>query len=875
MAWAVKYRSEFKDLQGVDWKIDIEEDAFGGGITTLTGSGEPLKFIIDNQGDNPFEPIKESSIELQVFADTNFALADLYATDDMHFRVQIYQNTVLYWLGYSFTGEFTEPYEEFPYVVTFTAVCGLKLLRNILYYDEYLAEYYNGRIRESQIFLDILDKIGHTGFSEYVNVYEDRMNMAVGDSSIDQILIDVDIFRDMYCDEVLFHLLSKYNACIVHKAGTFVLYRPKELIGATVYGRVFTGATTKSATSFTPIQYINRSTNPSNLIQVPGGVVMIQSPIKKVTVIQDYGNKESWIDNWEFKGETFTDMFSNWTKSSVNALPALMNLFIPGESSGVFLAGKNTYFTLTDYIYQDFGVYAITSADDRVVLEFDYLIYNKNATIINNFIIYIQVTNGTHYLRIVNDNEDDKFAWDTSTGTTEIRIECDGVLPGSSDWVHYKRYVDGIPKTADYTIKIFCTDNSGDFSQMYPAFKNFKFYTLNTDSIIELMEMEVIKFRSGWLGQFVRQGSGFFFPKRAVLKDTKTILVKEYNAVNAINGIEVVLNYILGDVVNSGIDNVLEQFAGSLAMTVTQSLEQAAGDFAADHAADYLTGGVILTFTQLSDGDVDIYFTAQTAGTAFTGATSIANVTGDLDGHFDAGKQVANRSLLPRIDTVNIALDSTGGSANITVGGVTRLCSWDTDPGQSQITFGSNAGNIAAYSAVGIDLTADASLITFTAQTPGTDFSPVTMVTIVNVSGDMHGTGVTAQDNGTATTAQVAVITLSGSSGTANITCDGVTQGIAITTITGNTVSWSTRGGAEIQPLLEIIGDEIANESSRPKQLIQMPILNIGTGISDVNILGNFQDDLNDFSGNRKFVFNRGNFDAKQRLWEIDLIEII
>jgi hypothetical protein len=43
-----------------------------------------------------------------------------------------------------------------------------------------------------------------------------------------------------------------------------------------------------------------------------------------------------------------------------------------------------------------------------------------------------------------------------------------------------------------------------------------------------------------------------------------------------------------------------------------------------------------------------------------------------------------------------------------------------------------------------------------------------------------------------------------------------------------------------------------------------------------MNIIGNFQDSLNTLSGSkRKFVFNRGEFDAKRGLWNIDLLEII
>jgi hypothetical protein len=46
-------------------------------------------------------------------------------------------------------------------------------------------------------------------------------------------------------------------------------------------------------------------------------------------------------------------------------------------------------------------------------------------------------------------------------------------------------------------------------------------------------------------------------------------------------------------------------------------------------------------------------------------------------------------------------------------------------------------------------------------------------------------------------------------------------------------------------------------------------------GIS-LNMIGKFEDDLNQISGNnRNFVFNAGELDVKPRLWNCDLCEII
>ena len=148
------------------------------------------------------------------------------------------------------------------------------------------------------------------------------------------------------------------------------------------------------------------------------------------------------------------------------------------------------------------------------------------------------------------------------------------------------------------------------------------------------------------------------------------------------------------------------------------------------------------------------------------------------------------------------------------------------------------------------------------------------------MSGDLNGVAVSPYITNSATAVkQVTTITLDpySSSGTANILCDGVTREISMTTIISHTLSWSSRGGLEFKPLLQLVANEIAHQGSRSKVLIQMPIQEIGTDPTALNIAGHFQDDLNQYSAvNRKFVFNgHGSYKTRFRRWMIDIMEVI
>ena len=341
---AERWRIEFSDLQKVEWRISIDDPDFTGDYTSLKATGNPLNISYDNESDDVFDPMRPSRAKFEVYSETNFALLDLYSVEDMHYPVNIYCNESLFWTGYVETQNYEEVYEPVPYAVSITATDGLSILENILFADEIAYNageetitYYNGHERESSIILDILGKIGFTEFKEYVNIYENNMLTTASDSPFDQIKIDRDVFKDSYCYDVLSEILKKYNAIIRQKDGIFCIVRPAELIDATVYGRWFTGDTTKTAITLNPDQFIKRTaTHPSvRTIQVPGGRLMIQPPAKKVSSYQDYGNRLSWLDNYNFDSDSWDDAdFQYWTKSASSLLFHIGQV-VPGEKSCV------------------------------------------------------------------------------------------------------------------------------------------------------------------------------------------------------------------------------------------------------------------------------------------------------------------------------------------------------------------------------------------------------------------------------------------------------------------------------------------------------------------------------------------------------------
>lgn len=851
MAWGVKYQVNAHDIHDIAWTLKLYEDDYTGAITYFTAATEEPVVIDDcNESDDPVDPIRDKRAYVYVFCNSMFALADICALEEMAFWAELYQGANLYMSGWVDPSEYEESYGPVPYIAKIGIVDGLAVLPKIKY-EQSAGVPYTGRRYESQVVLDVLGKIGFTAFREYVNLYEDDMNDGVGDSPFDQLSINVDVFtdNDLYCDEVLKEVLKKYGACIRQIAGVFNIYRPAELAGTTIYGRSFTAYNAKTAISFTPEQLIWRSGVTSSLRQMPGSTVTYQRPAKKVTIRQDYGDVKSWIQNYDFDINKYdAGDFDDWTIVSPSAQFTKISSINgwEGEKNGVGIgyAGVGTPVT-TDYIYQTFGTLA-ASTSDIFEFSFDYRFRNMSTSPITTR-IYIRLRDAASSVWLKRKTSSETELDESASGTYIITEDI-VANPGLGEWNTWSRIKVGMTVPGPYVIFIFCTTDLN----LTLGIKNIVFKA-TSDKVTGYTYAVTGKFLWWKFTGSTRQYQ---------VKDIKEIVEKEYTATNAINGDELQYDTLLGDVVGSDIDNVLEQFAGALAVSVRNSLSVAAAAFVSAHASDYSPGGVTLT----SSGNI-LRFTASPGGVDFTGATSITNTSGDISG--SVSLVTANSPQVNAQQTIQ--LSGTSGTATISVENVDATATFATSLTITAANFVTN--NAAAYSAAGITVTSDGDILTFEAN--GGEFDPAYSPSITTNTGDLNGDVDAEAQAYSAAVARVDEITLTGISGTANVTCDGVTEEISITETLEPTNAWNTRGGSENDPILQIVADEIAELRDRPKQFVSMEISERTKAATALNLIGNIQDNINTYLGYRRlFVVNRCSFSVKNRFWKLDLVEI-
>jgi hypothetical protein len=458
MAYYTKYRAEFKNIFDKDWRVDIQEVAAEQGtITDLDCTGTPLFFEWYGADDIYTQRIIGSKMSLNVWSSTDFVLFELFASDNLKFKVIAYYKEVAYWSGFILPYNYQEPYDQSPLNTTIVATDGLGLLKDFKFVD--LG--YTTRQKISVVIHDMLDLVGITIFTEYVNLYNADMDDTVDDSPLDQTGIDPDLFFTSNCYEALEAMLKLFNAGIRQDNNIITIYRFNEVVAATMYGRIFTTGTDRSSTSRSTAQYLNRDGQPSDLWDVEGGV--LGGIVQAKTLILNYnlGLKPSVLKNWDF---IFGDFIltegiytiPNWTASNVVISP--ISSQIGGEGNGIYLfanafdiTNKNIEQTILD----------VKTRAPQFKIAYEARLHNAdiNAVPVVVSLRYSLMLTGASVKYWVDDGsigEGIGSVWAASESEPTYTYKAITNPPsGWGDWQTIECLIDGVPIDGDLTLYLF------------------------------------------------------------------------------------------------------------------------------------------------------------------------------------------------------------------------------------------------------------------------------------------------------------------------------------------------------------------------------------------------------------------------------------
>ena len=299
MSYGLKYRLLFDSVSGSVHEIKILESGYTGVVELRSLGNAPILKMDDN------DAVHGTSLEVNIETKFEGDLKEFYTVDSKKFRVEVWREDVLFWVGYVLPELYSEPYISAPCDISVTASDGLGILKNIDF--ELSGEY--------SIFEIISYCCSQTGLqlnyvfasSLYANGMEETEVMYT------QTLLCCDTFAEENCYEVLEKILISLGAYIKQKDGKWYILRYTDQdVDFLEYNSLG-----ERISSFTPsiltLGSIGDDTYPIG--QLESEIV----PAKKDFILeQSYDLYPSFLKNYDFSSEEGWDITSGVRFMNIN-----------------------------------------------------------------------------------------------------------------------------------------------------------------------------------------------------------------------------------------------------------------------------------------------------------------------------------------------------------------------------------------------------------------------------------------------------------------------------------------------------------------------------------------------------------------------------
>jgi len=198
MAYAEKYRIDFKSLDGNDCRVGFWFDGYGGSVNTLIGGPRPFVLKEFNTDEDLFKPIRPQMAEMEILASSSgVSIDDFLSDNDTDIYVTFAYNNVSvgYWRGYLLQDDFQEVWQDTNHLIMLRATEGLGYMKNFPISNG------GAEITAKTTPLDFLQYAtstavqGWTKYTIFSNLFHDSMTDSLTYTGIDQCKIDPKTFQ--------------------------------------------------------------------------------------------------------------------------------------------------------------------------------------------------------------------------------------------------------------------------------------------------------------------------------------------------------------------------------------------------------------------------------------------------------------------------------------------------------------------------------------------------------------------------------------------------------------------------------------------------------------------------------------------------------
>jgi hypothetical protein len=226
------YFAEYTDPENVDYYIRIYKKGFTGEATEINGYGV-LKY---GTAKDLLDPIRGNGLDLNLEADLNLTLEDLYTEEENVFSVLFLRGNKLLFDGFLKPDGIYQSFVSERWMLSLTCVDGLGILKDLAFVNTNGAPF-TGRMSAIDVIFNCLRRTNlNLPINTSVNIYYEGLNPTDLLDPLTEIYLSVDRFKKgdfdtlMNCQEVLSSVLNLFNANICQVEGEWFIYKSNELL---------------------------------------------------------------------------------------------------------------------------------------------------------------------------------------------------------------------------------------------------------------------------------------------------------------------------------------------------------------------------------------------------------------------------------------------------------------------------------------------------------------------------------------------------------------------------------------------------------------------------------------------------------------------
>lgn len=226
------YFADYTDPQNQDFFIKIYKKGFTGDATKINGYGV-LKY---GSANDLLEPIRGNGLDLNLEADLNLTLEDLYTEEENQFTVRFYRGNKLLFDGFLKPDGIYQSFVSDRWMLSLTCVDGLGVLKDLAFVQSNGFPFI-GRMNALDVIFNCLRRTSlNLPINTAVNIYYEGLTASDNLDPLTQVYLSVDRFKKgdfdtlMNCQEVLNSVLNLFNANICQVEGEWYIYRVNEIL---------------------------------------------------------------------------------------------------------------------------------------------------------------------------------------------------------------------------------------------------------------------------------------------------------------------------------------------------------------------------------------------------------------------------------------------------------------------------------------------------------------------------------------------------------------------------------------------------------------------------------------------------------------------